>query len=124
MIQKRWINGTEATEQEWQAVDLILEARGWMALNRETSCILLAEENGQIVGLMVVQLVPSAGPLYVDPQHSGSGLAEELSDDMLRWLVDNQARGWLVIADNPYTSRLCEARGMKRITRPVYTTEQ
>lgn len=116
----RWIDGPTATEAEWDAIDNLLAARGWMSLNRNTSRILLAEVGGQIQGFHVFQMVPYCGPLHVSKRFRGTGLAEELADRMQDFLVESNARGWIATAESPYAAKLCEARGMERLPSPVY----
>jgi len=91
-----------------------------MSLSRATSRILVAEEDGQIIAFNVWQLIPFAGPLYVDPEYRGTGIAVELADQMLTFLVDNKARGWIAAASNRHSQKLCESRGMTKIETPVY----
>jgi GNAT superfamily N-acetyltransferase len=116
----RWIDGFAATEAEWDLIDSMLAARGWMALNRNTSRILLAEVGGQIQGFHVFQMIPYCGPLHVSKKYRGTGLAEELADKMQDWLVEVNARGWIAVTESPYAAKLCEARGMERLPSPVY----
>lgn len=123
MITKRWIDGVSASKEEWERIDKFLESRGWMSLNRETSRIWVAEEDEKIVGFFVLQWTPQAGPMYVIPSKRGSGLADELADDMLSYLIGAEARGWFIVADSPHVPAMCEARGMRKISAPVYTTE-
>ena len=123
MITKRWIDGPTATPEEWDKIESILAARGWMSLSRELCRILVAEdESGALKGFSVLQVVPQAGPLYVVPSERGTGLAAILADETLDWLVENKARGWLVIAENSFTEKLVEERGMVRLKSPVYVT--
>ncbi len=92
-----------------------------MSLNRATSRVRVAEDTeGNLKGFFVLQLTPQAGPLWVAPSERSTGLADELADDMLEFLVDAHARGWLVVADSPHVPPLCEARGMRRVESPVY----
>ena len=120
----RWVNGFDASPAEWDRIESLLATRGWMALNRATSRIRIAESaSGELLGFHVFQLIPSAGPLFVTPSARGTGIAERLADDMVEFFVESEARGWIVIAGNPVSAKLCEARGMKRLAMPVYTTE-
>lgn len=121
-VSYRWIDGPTCTDKEWAAVDLILEAQGWMPLNRDTSRVYLAERDGQIVGLSCQQLMPFSGPLWVDKKFRGTGIADRLADDNLKWLEDN-VRGWFVIADSPHVPKFCERYRMHKITSPVYITD-
>lgn len=122
-ITKRWIDGPTATQAEWDAIDAILAARGWMSLSRECSRIRVAERNGKIIAFFVAQMVPYCGPVYVAPSERGTGLAGELGDEMFDFLNKTGARGWLIVAENPHVPAMCEARNMRKLHFPVYTTE-
>jgi len=117
----RWIDGPDASVEDWDRIEGLLAAKGWMSLNRLTSRILMAEDaDGVLLGFHVFQMVPYCGPLYVKPSVRGTGVAEELADKMLSFLIDVQARGWLVTAESTHAEKLCVARGMKRVESPVY----
>ena len=121
-VTTRWVDGLAATDDEWKVIDHLLESRGWMSLNRMTSRVLLAERGEVIVGFSVVQLFPGVGPLYVRPASRGTDVAASLADMTMAWLQEIKARGWMVVADSPFTVKLCEARGMERLESPVYVT--
>lgn len=120
MIVTRWIDGPTATQEDWDAIEQALASRGWMSLNRATSRILVKEDAGKIVAFHVFQLVPFCGPLYVEPEYRGTSLAAELADEMLTFLVETHARGWIAAAANRHSEKMCEARGMTKIDKPVY----
>ena len=120
MTMMRWVDGPMATDADWDRIEGILAARGWMSLNRATTRILIAEDENGIAGFHVFQMIPYCGPLYVRPSLWGTGLAENLADAMLDFLADVQARGWLVTAESPHAAHLCEERGMTKLTIPVY----
>ena len=117
----RWIDGPTATQEEWDRFEDILVARGWMSLNRPTSRVLVAEdEHGDLLGFFVMQLVPHTEPLWVRPSKRGSEIAEILADKMLTFMLEVQARGWMLVADNPIVAKMSEQRGMTRVESPVY----
>jgi len=120
-VRYRWVGGREASAADWDAIEAVLAARGWMSLNRQTCRIRVAEQDGVIVGFSVFQWLPYCGPLYVAPSHRGTGLAEQLSDDTIGFLEECNARGWIAVADSPFAKKLCEAHGMTRLESPVYT---
>ena len=122
-ITYRWIDGPTCTDRDWAAVDSILESQGWMPLNRDTSRVYLAEQDGEIAGLSVLQLMPFAGPLWVKKRLRVTGVTDKLADDTIGWLCETRARGWFVVADSPHVPRLCERHGMRRINSPVYITD-
>jgi hypothetical protein len=119
----RWLDGIDASQEEWDRFDSILATRGWMSLNRKTSRIRIAERCGQLLGFHVFQMIPSAGPLWVAPRERGTEIAAQLADDMLSFFAEAAARGWIVVASSPVTAKFCEERGMHKVKSPVYTTE-
>jgi hypothetical protein len=116
----RWIDGPTATEAEWDEIELVLAARGWMSLNRPTSRILLCEVDGKLGGFFVFQLIPHAGPFYVRPTLRGTEVAQELASRMSQFFAETNARGVIIVADNPVSAKMCEERHMLRVPSPVY----
>lgn len=111
-----WLEGDEL-----EILEPILAARGWTSLNGKVARAIGAfDETGKLVGFQVLQLFPMVGPLYVEPLSRGTGIASELTERMRTFLVNAQARGWMVIADAPFTAQLCEAHGMRKVESPVY----
>jgi hypothetical protein len=120
----RWIDGPTASEEEWNRFEDILVARGWMSLNRPTSRVLVAEdEYGDLLGFIVMQLVPHTEPLWVRPSKRGGEIANELADRMLTFMMEIQARGWMLVASNDVIAKMAEERGMVRETSPVYVAK-
>ena len=117
----RWIDGPAATDEDWDKIEAILAARGWMSLNQNTSRILVAEtSDGKIAGFSCLQLVPHAEPLFVAPSQRGTGLAEELTERMYAFLAEVNVRGFVAIAESRFAEELCERHGMKKVACPVY----
>jgi hypothetical protein len=120
MITYRWVDGKDASDADWDKIESILVARGWMSLNRQVSRILIAEDESGKMGFHVFQMIPYCGPLFVPPSMRGSGVAEELADRMFQFLGEMQARGWIATAESPHAAALCEKYGMDKVTTPVY----
>jgi hypothetical protein len=116
----RWIDGPTATQEEWDLLDKLLASRGWMSLNRNTSRVLLAEQDGKVVGFHAFQLIPYCGPLYVERKLRGLGLAEILVDKMQDFLTEVHARGYIAVIESPHAEKLCKAHGMEKLPHPVY----
>lgn len=121
-ITYRWIDGPTASQEEWDRIDDILAARGWMSLNRQLSRIRVAEQNGKLVGFFVFQCVPHTEPMWIIPSMRGTDVANKLADDMLNWLTEVRARGWMLVADNPVVAKMAEDRNMVKVESPVYRT--
>ena len=119
-ITYRWIDGPIATDSDWDLIESVLAERGWTSLNRQTTRILVAEDEGKLAGFLVLQLFPHLEPLYVDKDHRATGLAEELSDRMIKFMTEAGARGWISIADSPHAEALCKREGMTLVKSKVY----
>jgi hypothetical protein len=118
----RWVNGVDVEQAEWDQIEGILAARGWMSLNRETCRILIAEQDGQMA-FNVVQFMPFLGPLFLPPSLRGTGLAEDMVAKTVDFMQECNARGWMAVAESPHAIKLCENQGkMKRVGQPVYAT--
>jgi len=123
----RWINGALISEEEWtretEEIERILVVRGWASLNKNTSRVLVAEDDGGLKGFYVLQMFPHVEPLWVAPSQRGTTLANDLADTMLEFLISVRARGWMLIAENSLVERMALERGMKKLEYPVYVQE-
>jgi len=119
-ITYRWINFWEATPAEVAQIDAITRQHKWMKFNLNTTRLCVAEHHGRIIAFSAFQMTPYVGPLYVNKYYRGYGVAEKLADDTMEFLQGIEARGWLVIADSPFTERICEDRKMTKVESPVY----
>lgn len=111
----RWIDGDELA-----VLDPIIESRNWTPLNRKCSRALIAEEDGQVKGFLVVQLYAHVEPLFVAPADRGMGIAEELGHRVVSFLRDNQVTNWMATCSSPYAEKICKNNGMVRVADPVY----
>lgn len=117
----RWVNGRDASDQDWGRVHDIIVARGWMPLNRATCCLLLVEDAmGNLLGFMPFQMIPFTGPLWLHPSVRGEGIADEMATRMEEFLTGADARGWLSICESPHAERICQQHHMTRVDEPVY----
>jgi len=119
-ITYRWIDGPFADDADWQRVADIIAIRGWAPLVRELSRVLVAEADGKLVGFFPLRWLPHVDGLWVTPSARGSEVAETLVDVMKEFLDEAGATGYMAVAENPLAAKMCEARGMVRITDPVY----
>lgn len=119
-------NGDKKLKLQWldwnrlQALDPVLQSRGQAALNQYTSRAIGMYDGEGLVGFVVLQLYPFLGPLWVDPTYRGQGVPDKLADEIIGWLEKMDTRGYLAIADSPFTVKLCERVGMKRVESPVF----
>lgn len=123
-VRFRWLDPTtENSEGDWNRVEAILKARGWMSLNHNTSRVLMAEDEfGALMGFLAFQLIPFVGPVWVHPSERGTGVADEMAQQMWEFLGEAQVRGWIAGAESAHGQRLCEMFDMERIEHPMYIT--
>jgi len=119
-VQYRWLESP--TQEEWLAIDSLLEKYKWMSLSPDFSRVLVAEVDGKIVGISCLQAVPFVGPLLVLPKYRGTGIADKLAEDTFGSLHAMNARGWIVIAESPHVPKLCEKEGMRKVESPVFVS--
>ena len=119
-VSYRWLESP--TQEEWLAIDSLLEKYHWMSLAPDFSRVLVAEVDGKIVGISCLQQVPFCGPLIVDREYRGNGVAEKLADDTIDSLRSMNARGWIVVAESPHVPKLCVKHGMRKLDSPVFVS--
>lgn len=118
----RWLDFTSPmpeAERDWQRIEFVLESKGWMALNRNTSRVLLAESGGMLVGFFIFQLIPFLGPTWATPSARGQ-VGDEMAQQMYEFLLQSDARGWLASAESVHGERLCKMFGMLKVEHPMY----
>lgn len=113
-IEYRWIDGDELV-----ILEPVLEKMGAASLNHKTARALCAFQGAEMVGFFVMQLFPHVEPLWVRPQSRGMGVAQSLASQMANYM--SHSRGFICIADNPFSEKMCQDFGMKLVTSPVYT---
>jgi GNAT superfamily N-acetyltransferase len=119
-VSYRWLESP--TQEEWLAIDSLLEKYHWMSLAPDFAKILVAEVDGEIVGISCLQGVAMCGPLLVLPKWRGTGVADKLADDTIASLQSINARGWIVIAESPHVPKLCRKHGMRQLDSPVFVS--
>lgn len=116
-IEYKWVDGDDLAELE-----PIIIRNNWASLNPNTSRAICAYEDGVLVGFFVLQLFPHLEPLFVSPSLRGGEVTFELVNRMNEFIKDINIRGFMCVADSQFAEKLCQQRGMFKITSPVYTT--
>lgn len=115
-----WLSAPEVQH----VINPICSKEGWPQLNinvdQPTNLVRGAFEDGNLVGFLAMQLFPMLGPAWVDPAYRDGTVSRQMADHMHEFLRSHEARGYLVVADNAVTERLCERYAMKRVESPVY----
>jgi hypothetical protein len=99
-----------------------IEKQGWSQLNPYSSKALVCEEDGEILGFLVVQAQLHSEPIWVktDKRGRATGIASELSSKMAEHLKENNVPCFFCQADNPFVVELCEENGMLKVESPIY----
>lgn len=122
MIVYDWLTDDQIEE----LVNPALALRGMALLNinplQPTCRVLGAWNDGRFITFLAFHLYPVLGPLVkTDALYRDNGeVSRELTTRMHAFLDACDARGYLVVADSPITSRLCERHGMVKIESPIY----
>ena len=86
---------------------------------------IVAEEEGEIVGFVVIQILPHVEPLWVEKRHRGKkngAIAKALAERTKAFMEE---RGWphyLAIGTNAYAEKLCEGIGMTAVEGKLYAS--
>lgn len=110
-------------EEVINQVNPVLAIQGHAQLNIAAAKVVGAfDESGRLVESLTLQLFPILGPMVRhdniarDSGETTRGLVSFMED----YLKEANARGFLTIADSPFTQRLCERYRMKKVDSPVY----
>jgi hypothetical protein len=118
-VRFEWIDGPMCSDEDWNSIEEVLQRRGWASLNKNTSCILMARTDNEFA-FLVLQLVPYIGPLFIPASMRGGTTAREMATRTLEFLQKSKTRGWLVVAESPFTERICKELCMEKIDSPLY----
>ena len=117
MTRYEWLTGQDAVN----ALQGLVVSQGWAPLNPLTTKARVAfDEDGLIIGFLILQLHPIVGPEWVIPDQRNGIIRKALESDMREFAQGSQIRGYLVIAESPVTERTCKQSGMAKVPWPVY----
>lgn len=102
----------------------LFERNGWILPHPQLSSIVLASENGDIVGFGTVQLVFHGEPIWVHPRYRGAGVAEGLAERMAKIMQGAHAKNWVCVASNPFAEELCAKFGMTEVQGKLFVKEE
>lgn len=110
-----WVSGSDV-----HMLDDIIAKEGWTPLNPDLSYAYVVKEDGEIIGFTILQMIAHCGPQYVNPINRGNGITEDMARAVIEKARDVGLKGFMVIADSPYTSKLCDEFGLEKINNPTY----
>lgn len=117
MITYRWIEG-----KELERLKPVFDKFKWSELNPYFSKAIVAEdEDGEIIGFNVLQMVAHPEPLYVEKEYRGSrGVASELASQMTNYLRSINAPYWMIRTNSPHVAKLCIENGMVKSSASLF----
>ena len=77
----------------------------------EHTLMLAAMDGEKIVGVLCVQKLICASPLWIAPEYRGNGIAEGLANEAVKLASSTGMQG-MVISDNPFVEKILYAVGM------------
>lgn len=108
--------------EEYGRLAPVMNAFGGIIPIPESSRIPIAEnEQGELVGFFVTQLLPHFEPAWVQPSRETRGVYDELLKMAMESLAGApQGTAMFAIADSRAAARRCEEMGMRLVDQPVY----
>ncbi len=113
-ITYRWLK-----KEEWGRIAGIFHEHGVEPPSEDISIVAVAEENGQIVGLLPLQLVAHAEPLWIAPGHEGKVSWKRLLA-MIDAGVNKTVTQYYVFAPDSRIARMCELVGLDRLPWTIF----
>lgn len=109
---------------EYTKVDPIFTHFEWHRPGPGSAAIAVAEDpEGSIKGLLTLQMVPHAEPLYCGDPKINLFQLREMVEDMVRDSASTIGPGYVIIATNEDSERLAIANGMTPVEGKLYRKE-
>lgn len=111
---------------QFYLVDEFTDSENISRLNPAFSRVVAAvdTESGKVVGIMVVQMVLHAEPIWIKEEYQGRGIWREMAETMDGYLMEMAAQG--IVAGvytqptRPETKAICEKMGYYEAEHPLY----
>ena len=98
----------------------ILGELGWPMVSEPCSMAIVGEEDGEIVGFAIIQLLPHLEPVWVRTDKRGTGLADSIVTMAAGQLQQMNIQHWLSIVRNDQSKRLAQSIGMEPAPGEVF----
>lgn len=99
----------------------ILQSLGWNLPYPQTTTVLVAEDEGEIIGFVCQTLLPHLEPEWVAPKYRGTGVADELAKRGATVFLRAGVSNFLSVAGNANAERICrDVLGMKKVEGSIY----
>lgn len=106
--------------EDWELLEPIFRAYGTMLPDPRLAQIAVSEDDdGQIVGFLVCQLIPHLEPIWVHPEYRGGSVC---IPDLVKTVTENlrPGTGLYAFAPSQAIGALCESVGMQPLPWRTY----
>lgn len=93
---------------EWERLRHIYEEQGVPLPPADSNLAVIAEANGEVVGLCGINMVIHMGPLWVDPAWRGQGVSDGIAAEADRMIRSMGASGYLMFPSNKGSAGVAE----------------
>lgn len=110
----RWLK-----KEEWGRIAEIFRRHEVEPPNEDISIMVVAEDNGKVVGLLPFQLVGHAEPLWIAEGYHGRVNWKQMVG-MIEAGIRDTVPQYFVFAPNERIARMCEIAGMERLPWTIF----
>ena len=94
-------------------VPMLRDTLGWDIPYPAFTSAEIALCDGKIIGVTLLHLQPTIGPMWVASDHRGSGVAEHLADRIAATAKGARMEKVMCQTQSEFVKEMCRARGMK-----------
>lgn len=111
----------QLSEEEWERLRPQFSAEGEDALpNPEYTGAVVAEFEGEIIGMFNINLIVHAGALRVNPEWRGRGISDAMGAKVEDLIKQQGGKGYLMFPSNERSEAVARRMGLKETSMRVY----
>ncbi len=110
----------EIEPQEWERLAPIYEANGDHLPSPEANRVIIAEVNGEIVGMCGLNTIVHVGPLWVSEKHRGMGVSGRMAARVASIVADAGEVGYFMFPSTQESVKAVEKMGLKERAWKVF----
>ncbi len=102
----------EIEPQEWERLAPVYEANGDRLPSFEANRVIIAEVNGEIVGMCGLNAIVHVGPLWVSEEFRGRGVAGAMTAKAGSLVAECGGAGYFMFPSTPESVKVVEKMGL------------
>lgn len=106
--------------EDWHLLGERYAAHGEALPPPESTTAVVAELAGKIVGMFGLNMLAHAGPMEVDADFRGHGVAQNMGAEIERLAAELGAKGLIMLPSTPESQAVAERLGFTRMPWSVY----